>query len=98
MIEEAKRLKLFTTAADLIDLHNLNPLKEFVMGLNKYSDISTAEFNIMKGYRKKPQDYVSGIPTEVLTEGSRRRRQAAAATVDWRTKGYVTGVKDQGLI
>ena len=97
MVEEVKRLKLFSAALDLIELNNLNPLKEFIMGVNKYSDISAEEFSIMKGYKKKPQNYASGVPTEILSEGSRKRRQAAATTVDWRSKGYVTGVKDQGI-
>ncbi|XP_012945386.1 cathepsin L1-like [Aplysia californica] len=63
-------------------------IKSYYLGENKYADMTTDEFNrIMNGLNvhKEPGKYVSGQYKAYLPD-----------SVDWREKGYVTPVKDQG--
>ncbi|XP_012936974.1 cathepsin L1 [Aplysia californica] len=63
-------------------------IKSYYLAENKYSDMTNDEFNrIMNGMNvhKEPGKYVSGQYKAYLP-----------ASVDWRKKGYVTPVKDQG--
>jgi C1A family cysteine protease len=56
-------------------------------GLNKFSDWTHKEYKKLLGY-KKSQGHTSKV-THLDTSSN-------AASVDWRTKGAVTAVKDQG--
>ncbi|XP_059163576.1 procathepsin L-like [Physella acuta] len=65
-------------------------LKSYYLKENEYSDMSEDEFRAtMNGFRPKqpltPGNYESGLLKDVLPP-----------SVDWRKKGYVTRVKDQG--
>ncbi|CAL1540039.1 unnamed protein product [Lymnaea stagnalis] len=66
-------------------------LKSYYLGENKYADLTLEEFSrSMKGYinldvQEQPSPVVSGMYKGILPD-----------SVDWRTKGAVTGVKDQG--
>ncbi|XP_059163575.1 procathepsin L-like [Physella acuta] len=65
-------------------------LKSYYLKENKYTDMSHEEFRAtMNGLRLNkalnPGNYVSGLLRDVLP-----------SSVDWRKKGYVTRVKDQG--
>ncbi|XP_035825172.1 cathepsin L1 [Aplysia californica] len=63
-------------------------LKSYYLGENKYADMTNDEFNrVMNGMNvhKEPGKYVSGQYKAYLP-----------ASVDWRKKGYVTPIKDQG--
>merc|ERR1719161_2066684 len=61
------------------------------MGPNQFSDLTLEEFQALPhfGY-KKP---VSALPKLAVHE---YQGEELAASVDWRTKGAVTPVKDQG--
>ena len=73
-------------------MHNENLANRlgFTVGLNEYSDLDSAEFaKQLTGYlthakRKPAANTFVGVSAEIPT------------SVDWRTKGYVTGVKNQG--
>ena len=61
------------------------------MAINVYSDMDAAEFaKQMTGYRNRPNRHPAS-KIFVATEGAK-----IPTEVDWRTKGYVTGVKNQG--
>ena len=62
------------------------------MGVNQFSDLTEAEFESfhMGGYKKTPMVAAS---MEGLTV---KRAKDLPASVDWREKGAITPVKDQG--
>lgn len=68
--------------------------------MNKYGDMTPREFRRkMNGLKPNKmfdldtfsKKILSGISKRMIKEGPR------VDTVDWRTKGYVTQIKDQGL-
>jgi cathepsin L len=87
--EEFFRRRIFEKNVVKINDHNLKNdlgLVSFRLGLNKFADLTPAEFQSFKGLRFNATrshgetfDQVRDLP----------------ATVDWRTKGYVTPIKDQ---
>ncbi|XP_063906826.1 procathepsin L-like [Zophobas morio] len=96
-IEERFRMKIFMENSHQIAQHNklyAQGLVTYEMGISKYSDMLHQEFiQIMNGFngtamrgsgRKDRITFIPPANVEVPTD------------VDWRTKGAVTGVKDQG--
>jgi cathepsin L len=61
----------------------------FTVGMNKFADLTVEEFNKnFKGLKNKLRTVPETVP-EVDTNG-------LPASVDWRTRGIVTGIKNQG--
>ncbi|KAG8173929.1 hypothetical protein JTE90_026972 [Oedothorax gibbosus] len=90
--EERARRHIWEDRVIAIGLHNLKAdmgLVSYRKGLNKYSDLTPEEFSRqLKGYKRKMN--VTGGSTWLPPENIELPK-----TVDWRTKGYVTKVKDQ---
>ena len=94
--EDAFRMKVFLENKHHIARHNYksaNGFKSYSLGLNKYSDMLHSEFiTAMNGYQHE-------MKRQRLVNGSTYLSPANVVTpkeVDWRKKGYVTPVKDQG--
>jgi len=98
-VEEMEfRKSIFEASLESIKEHNSNPNFSWKEGVNHLTDRTEEEFNKLLGYRKdlayatkanrKPrkEDIILSLPNPNLP-----------VTVDWRTKGVVTAVKDQGM-
>merc|ERR1712121_33296 len=94
MEEEAMRREIFETHVRYIQGHNQayrNGDVSFFLGVNEFTDLKNEEFvSKMNGYKGKGQP--SYNPVYEAAENLRD----LPATVDWRTKGYVTPIKNQG--
>ncbi|PIK46477.1 cathepsin L2 cysteine protease [Apostichopus japonicus] len=91
--EETYRRGVWEKNLDIIKRHNLEEslgVHTYTLGMNKYGDLTTDEFvSTMNGYRaewgtSKKNVVYTNVNVKDLPD-----------TVDWRPKGYVTGVKDQ---
>jgi cathepsin L len=91
--EDILRRLIWQTNLQKIEKHNelyAAGLSSYYLGENQFADLTTDEFrNRMNGLRihkqLTPGNFASGLYKGILAD-----------TVDWRTKGYVTPIKDQG--
>ncbi|WP_278924583.1 C1 family peptidase, partial [Pseudophaeobacter profundi] len=92
--EEHLRKEIFMKNLDFIRQHNKkfeNGEVTFTVGVNRFADMTNQEFrHMMNGFRR-PKEYVSKGGQFQVDEDFE-----APKTVDWRKKGAVTPIKDQG--
>ena len=84
------RFNVFCTNLRKIIIHNLDHSQNFTMGVNQFTDLTPEEFKAQ---------YVSGLKHEVGSFGCKTYSSSASGApdaIDWRSKGAVTSVKDQG--
>jgi cathepsin L len=86
--EESVRFAIFQDNLRAIERHNAGQ-HSFRLGVNKFSDMTNTEFKRFNGYR------ASGA-RPISSQTFNSKVSDLPATVDWRTKGLVTPVKDQG--
>ena len=92
--ERANRLGVFTENFEKVTMQNRDHLLlggEAVFGITKFMDLTPAEFKSTY-LTYIPRDESTVKRTDVVTDGDGE----LAGSVDWRTKGAVTPVKDQG--
>jgi len=89
--EHQRRFNIFSENLKKYEEHNKSGAS-WTMGVNQFSDLTEAEFESfhMGGYKKTP---LVAASMEGLTV---KRAKDLPASVDWRDKGAVTPVKDQG--
>jgi len=76
---------------DQINAHNKGN-HSFTLGMNKMGDMTAAEYKKLLGYSNVQQPFARS-KREVTLHG---HKSAPGAALDWRSKGAVTPVKDQG--
>lgn len=82
------RYETFKANLDLIERHNSQPGVTSTMGINKFSDLSSEEFASRMNGLTVPKKTGKVLPI--------RSTKGAPVSLDWREKGAVTSVKDQG--
>jgi len=80
------RLGIFMTNQRLVREHNSNPKNTYKIGLNKLAAMTPSEYRSLLGDRPATESVPS--PNKIPA--------ANDAEVDWRTKGIVNAIKDQG--
>jgi cathepsin L len=84
------RFQNFADNKKVIDAHNAKGLA-WEMGVNAHTDMTSKEFSDMYlGYLPRQNDYAKSRNLHVAPEG-----QVLADSLDWRTTGAVTPIKDQ---
>jgi C1A family cysteine protease len=94
--EKAKRLEIFRSNLEYIDAHNRNRRSSkkgsrHWLGLNKFADLTNEEFKAI--YSSKPK---KSARSRLQYEQPGLDTCDAPSSLDWRKKGVVTGVKNQG--
>ena len=90
--EKAQRFEVFKDNVGFIESFNAENRK-FYLGINQFTDLTNEEFKATKankGYKPSLERVPTGFRYENVSF------DALPATVDWRTKGAVTPIKDQG--
>jgi len=94
--EHKLRRLIFEEHVDIIRKHNLRydlGLVTFSMGINEYADLSFEEYrHYLLGARP---EHSTSTYSSYLTQ-PKFNPENDPAEVDWRTKGYVTPIKNQG--
>ena len=100
--EFASRKAIFEEQVTQMIAFNKDPSQTYKQGVNRHTDLSHQEFvKSFKGYSKnmKPNKVQSFLRNLAVTEHATPTKEqmlSLPANVDWRNKGVVTPVKDQG--
>lgn len=91
-IEQEKRFNIFKENVALIEAFNNANEKPYKLAVNEFADLTNEEFkttrNRFKGHMCSDDQKTASFKYENVT--------AVPSTMDWRKKGAVTPVKDQG--
>ena len=87
--EKEKRFLIFKENVEFIESFNAAGNKPYKLGVNHQADLTIEEFKASRNGYKKPHEFrTTSFKYEHVT--------AIPAAVDWREKGAVTPIKDQG--
>lgn len=88
--EVTDRFNIFHDNLYFINDHNANANSSFTLGINQFTDMTNQEFKAK---------YVNGLGAIVGSTSCKSFSSSASgapSSIDWRAKGAVTSVKDQG--
>ncbi|KAK4487726.1 hypothetical protein RD792_005611 [Penstemon davidsonii] len=90
--EKAKRFKIFKDNVEYIRSSNEAGVRPYKLAINQFADLTNEEFKASRN------GYKTGSRSKSLKDSLFRYANVTAvpSTMDWRKKGAVTGVKDQG--
>lgn len=92
--EMAHRFTVFRENLRAIILHNSDFNQTFTMGVNQFTDLTTSEFKqlYISGMKVESQAMLGSYGCKTFSSSA----SSAPSAIDWRNKGAVTSVKDQG--
>ncbi|KAI3762984.1 hypothetical protein L1987_53429 [Smallanthus sonchifolius] len=93
--EKEKRFQIFKDNLNYIEHHNSGD-HSYKLGLNKFSDMSVEEYRLLYTRPKKIGSKRMLDNNITSDRYSLRSGDVLPDSVDWRTKGAVAAVKDQG--
>jgi len=85
---------MFTENYKFVTAWMADPTQTSSVGLNEFADLNTAEFGALKGCLNMPQPSLEEAVE--VTEVVPTNDGELPASVDWRAKGAVTPIKNQG--
>ena len=89
--QDQARLKIFYQNYQKVMTHQSDPSKTYSMGFTKFMDLTPEEFKAIYLTAARKTN-----AKRIFSKASVPSVKAAAASVDWKDKGAVTGIKDQG--
>lgn len=89
---DLSRKALFESRLAEIKAHNADPAQTWKMGVNKFTDMTEEERHAFTGFNKGMSESMKNLPRASPVH----RSGPLPDSVDWRNKGAVTAVKDQG--
>ena len=94
--EYDERKAVYTAALAKIKAHNSDPTHTWKMGLSPHADKTEAEWKAMKGYNRHQAFNAPNPSLGLLGRAAPLAIEDLPDRVDWREKGVVSDVKDQG--
>ncbi|KAM7498005.1 hypothetical protein LguiA_022419 [Lonicera macranthoides] len=89
--EKDKRFMIFKANVEYIESFNKAMNKNYKLGVNEFADLTTEEFKGLRNGFKRDHGYASPA-----TSFKYENMTVVPSTIDWRMKGAVTPIKDQG--
>ncbi|XP_055803925.1 zingipain-2-like [Solanum dulcamara] len=94
-IEKEHRFKTFKENVEFIESFNQNGTRHYKLAINKYADLTTEEFTAsFMGLDTSLSQKESAAPTTSFKYDSVTE---VPFSMDWRKRGSVTGIKNQGV-
>ncbi|XP_010052206.2 senescence-specific cysteine protease SAG39 [Eucalyptus grandis] len=90
--EKERRFMIFKNNVEFIESFNENNTRPYKLGINGFADLTNDEFKATRNGYKRSSSVSSSGPKSFRYENV----TAVPSTVDWRQKGAVTPVKEQG--
>ncbi|ESQ53365.1 hypothetical protein EUTSA_v10025483mg [Eutrema salsugineum] len=96
--EQDERFNIFKDNLRFIDLHNQNNKNAtYKLGLTKFADLTNDEYrSLYLGARTEPTRRIAKAKNVNLKFSAAGNNEVVPETVDWRQKGAVNAIKDQG--
>ncbi|BAF29576.2 Os12g0273800 [Oryza sativa Japonica Group] len=94
--EKARRLEVFKANVAFIESFNAGGKNRYWLGVNQFADLTSEEFKATMTNSKGFSTPNNGVRVSTGFKYENVSADALPASVDWRTKGAVTRIKDQG--